>query len=510
MTPSERKRAEKRRPVTDKLVVRRARPEDRHAILEMSKGIWGGNDYLPSIWDRWIADREGALLTVTLNGKPVGCSKITLLSPGEVWLEGLRLHPDLHGRGLSNQIHDATFREALRLKARSVRYSTWIGNEASRHIAETHGFWMVAQTSWMWGEARRRRLRSRRATPEDFEGLLGFVKGSECFATTSGLMGVGWKFAELKKRRLRRLVSDGLALIYPGQGPIEAAALLDVGQIDDDMCLGFVDGSDEQIALLARDALSVGARAGRDEVSAMLPEGRISGIVLRSGFDREIPMQGVVYELGARGVCGTGVLDPGVLGGAASVRGECDALEDMLDRIFRSSELDAAGDIADLLVGKAPLRLNRQNVRDYVLRKILPDTTRHLMTAVLDMSNKLEQNGVRLVLRAVVMHFHREYGLSGDAMTFGPRSVSARLGGRRLAHIRCARTSITMTLGPGFGACFPPDLDLDVSSLTLDETSRDAATGRYERAVLTFRDRSQAKAAIEAVDIIMKSALSGA
>jgi hypothetical protein len=502
MTPSRPKPKRGSASPAEKLVVRRARPEDRDAILEISKGLWGGNDYLPGVWDRWEADREGALLTVTLEGRPVGCSKITLLSPGEVWLEGLRLHPNLHGRGLSHQIHSATFREARRLNPRSVRYSTWIGNEASRHIAETHGFWLVALTSWMWGKARESgRLRSRRAEREDIEDLYRYVKSSECYAATSGLMGVGWKFPEISKRRLRRLVSDGLALVYPKSGPVRAAALLDIGTIDDDMCLGFVNGSEREIALLAEDAARLAALSGREEISAMLPEGRIAETVLSSGFDASTPMQAVVYELGARGA--------ETIRRTGSGDGTGESFEELIDRVYRVTEPEAADLIAGLLLENAPAGLNRQNVRDYVMRNVLPDTTRQLMASMLAFSNRLQQNDVRLVLRAVVMHLHRKYGLTGDAMTIGKRSVSVRLAGRRIVHVSCARTRLTMTLGPGFGACFPPDLDLDVEKIEPDRKTRDRSTGRYESVKLTLTERSQSSGAIAAIDIIMKNALPG-
>jgi RimJ/RimL family protein N-acetyltransferase len=507
MTPPKNISSSKRDRAADRLTVRRARADDRDAILEMSRSIWGGNDYLPVVWDKWVADREGVLLTVALNGRPVGCSKITVLSPGEVWLEGLRLHPELHGRGLSHRIHAATFREALRLKPKSIRYSTWIGNEASRHIAETHGFWLIAQTSWMWGNAVRRRLKSRRAEVADLGALFGFVRSSECYRAMSGLSAVGWKFPELTKRRLKRLASEGLALIYPRDGAIEAAALLDVGQIDNDLCLGFIDGPTSGIALLARDALALGAETGRTEVSAMLPEGAISRAVHDAGFDSEIPMQGVVYELGARGACGAGAGNFAEQVRRRIADDDCDDLESLLDRVYRSNQYEIAEGVAQMLVEKSRLQVNRQNALDFVLRRIVPDTTRRLMAAVHGLSNSIGQNDVRLVLRAVVMHIHSEYGLSGDAMTIGAKSVTVHLSGRRIVQIRCARNSITMALGPGFGACFPPDLDLNVARIDLDEKTRDSKSGRYERAVIKLKDRSQAKAAIQAVDIIMKSAM---
>jgi len=138
----------------DNFSVRRARPGDRDAIFEMYTHIWGGHDYMPLIWDRWLAEKKGAFLTVKVDGRPVGTSKVTLLAPGEVWLEGLRLHPDCQGLGLSKKIHQATFRAAARLNPRTVRYSTWIGNEASRRIAEKNDFWQIARTGWMWGKSR--------------------------------------------------------------------------------------------------------------------------------------------------------------------------------------------------------------------------------------------------------------------------------------------------------------------------------------------------------------------
>jgi hypothetical protein len=312
-------------------------------------------------------------------------------------------------------------------------------------------------------------------------------------------MGTGWKFAELTRRRVKRLVSDGLALVYPRKGTIRAAALLDVGQIDNDMCLGFVDGTDAEIALLARDARRVASESGRAEVSAMLPEGRIAEIVRRSGFNRETPMQAVVYELGARGF--------ETLPGLRRGRDRSEPFADVLDRIYRANEGEAIDRVADLLIEKAPRKLNRQNVRDYVMRDVLPDTTRQLMASMLALSNRLRQNEIRLVLRALVMHMHTEYGLSGSAMSVGHRSVSVSIAGKRAVHIACARSKLTMTLGPGFGACFPPDLDLDAGELVLDKATRDRSSGRYERAKLTLTKRSHAQAAIKAIDIIMRSAL---
>ena len=302
MTPQTRKRPRGTARSRERLVVRRARPEDRDAILSMSEQIWGGGDYLPLIWDRWLEDPDGVLLTACLDGRPVGMSKISVLAPGEVWLEGLRLHPDLQGKGLSSQINQVTFGEAMKLEPRTVRYSTATVNTASRHLGEKSGFWQIARTRWMWGAARARgALKGRVATPSEFDHVHAFIRNSECYERTGGLLAIGWKFPALTGRRLRRLVSSGNVLVHPARGRISAVAIYDVGAIDNDLSLGFVDGPDEEIAILARDVRRVAGRLGHKDASAMVPEGRIADVVYGSGFDAIHPFHAVVYELGARG-----------------------------------------------------------------------------------------------------------------------------------------------------------------------------------------------------------------
>lgn len=479
-----------RRGTEERLTIRRARPEDRDAIFEMSKSIWGGEDYLPRVWDDWVADRKGVLLTVLHRGRPIGTSKISVMAPGEVWLEGLRLHPDFQGRGLSKQIHRATFREAMKLDPKRVRYSTWIGNEASRHIAETHGFWLVGRGAWMWGKTPAGAgLRGRRATKSDLDGLMRFVRKSECYERFGGLLAAGWRFSEMTRRRVAGLVSRGSVLVYPRRGAVRAAAVLDISKMEGDLCLGYIDGSDDEIAILARDALSLAREAGLDYASAMLPVGRIADLVQASGFDAAPVFQSVVYELGARGL-----------------GDEEESFEELLGRTTRSSELAIADAIADILVERADANLSHENVRDFVLRKLIPDTTRTVTGALLKLSAGLKQDGVRRALHLTVMHFHTAHGLSGEAMTVGARTVSIKHMGRRIAHIRCSQSSLTLTLGPGFGHCFRGRMSLPADAVRLDNKWLDPKSGRYESVTIVMRDTRHTTTATKAIDTIMRSA----
>ena len=456
----------------------------------MSRHIWGGQDYMPLVWDRWLAEKTGALLTATVGGKPVGTSKVSLLAPGEVWLEGLRLHPDYHGLGLSKRIHGATFREASALDPRTVRYSTWIGNEASRRIAEKNGFWQIARTGWMWGKTGKRwSVRSRVATLDDVDDVVRFVHASSCYEATSGVAGVGWTFPELKRRRIRHLISNGSVLISPRRGALRAVAMFDIGKVDDDVCLGFVDGPDKDVVSLAKDVLRIAADTGRKEASAMLPMGRLVDLAQTAGFDEWQPVRAVVYELGARGTDAS-----------------AESFEEVLHRVLRANESELLDAVAGFLVDRAPVRLTRENVRDFVTRNLIPDTDRHLVGCTQDFFEALNTDLLRTILRGVLEHLYLQHGLAGDAMSATRRTVSIKHMGKRLALISARKDSLHLTLGPGFGTCFRDDLRVRVGEIRFDAGTRDRKSGRHEAVTLVLAAKSHVAGAKRAIDIIMKSA----
>jgi hypothetical protein len=457
----------------------------------MSEKIWGGVDYLPLIWDRWLADPDGALLTATLDGRPVGMSKITLLAPGEVWLEGLRLHPELQGRGLSSNINRATLREAMKLNPKTVRFSTAVINTASRHLAERTGFWQIARTRWMWGRARTRGvLGGRVATPDDLANVWGFAKGSECYERTGGLLCVGWKFPALTRHRLKDLIERGSLLLYPARGKLRTVAMYDVSSIDRDVCLAFADGRDEEIGILARDILRIAGRLGKKDASAMIPAGRLAEAVYEGGFDSMHPFTAVVYELGARG---------------ARAGGE--PLDSALWRTLRANEGEAAELLTDLLLDRAPGNQARENVRDFVVRNVVPETEREIAGAIQALTDPLgSAYELRDTLRALIEYLARDKGLAGPSMKVTDGRAAFHLKGRRVALMAVGRKTVRLTLGPGFGGCFPKGLALRVDRTSFDETSFDPATGKYGGMTLWLSKGSHLAPARRAVDMIVRSA----
>jgi GNAT superfamily N-acetyltransferase len=448
--------------------VRRARPEDRGPILELAEHIWGGDDYLPLVWDHWLEDDSGVLLTVLHEGRPVGVSHISVLAPGEVWLEGLRLHPELQGRGLASQINRVTYREAMKLNPRTIRYSTGAGNEASRRLAERRGFWQVARTLWLWGAARRQRPVGRVAELSDVDRVFRFARESRCLRATSGLFPTGWRFHSLTRGLVHDLVAKGHVLLIKRRGVIRAAAMWDVGHVDNDICLGFVEGSERDIRSLAGDILATAEVAGQADASAMLPY-EVGGIVHDAGFDLEPPGRAVVYELGARGFGDEG-----------------EGLDEHLDRMLRKAGDAIADAVVDRLMEASERTLLPENVRDFVHRRMVPDSTRRLYGAIGPVEDRMRSFELRNTFRAAIDAVVSDMGLSEEHLKTGKASATFAYKGEVVASFRVFRNTFRATLGPGAGPWFDASAELRLSAVEPVKASRDRESGLYQTVTVTF------------------------
>jgi GNAT superfamily N-acetyltransferase len=140
--------------------VRRARADDKDAILAFASTTWDGWDYIPEAWEAWLTAGDGALLLVeaggsidtmdgrVARGQPIGISRLALLADGEAWLEGIRIDPRVRGRGVATALQVAEFAWARAQGARWIRYATGQENEASHRLGTRHGFQVLSR--WRW------------------------------------------------------------------------------------------------------------------------------------------------------------------------------------------------------------------------------------------------------------------------------------------------------------------------------------------------------------------------
>lgn len=189
-------------------VCRRALASDREDVLEFTKFIWGGHDYIRYVWDEWLADPYGLLAVIEYAGHAVALGKASAIAEGQWWLEGLRVDPKYQGLKLSSRMFeylDDWWQQhaggAIRLMTSServqvhhlcarlgyVKIGEVRGYLASPIAGEPHGFHPVRD--------------------EEFDDALRFV--SMHLGYCWGLADFGWKFAIPDSALLEEQLREG-------------------------------------------------------------------------------------------------------------------------------------------------------------------------------------------------------------------------------------------------------------------------------------------------------------
>lgn len=249
--------------------IRGARPENKEAILAISAQVWEGEDYIPNVLDGWLS--EGGLVVAEQNADIVGFGKLTLLSPGEVWLEGLRVDPAHRGKGVAKAIAQHQLESALALKPRSIRFATAEVNAESLHIARKQGFQEIARFTYVEGPVRDESVPPGIFVVRDVEPGWAVVRASSAYRDARGFLGLGWRFPELTRDRLAELVAQGA--VFGWGDPVRGLLVLqpDPYAPTTFASIAFLDGNDAAQDSLLRFAHAWARERGLEYLAAMVP-----------------------------------------------------------------------------------------------------------------------------------------------------------------------------------------------------------------------------------------------
>jgi N-acetylglutamate synthase-like GNAT family acetyltransferase len=131
--------------------IRRLFNSDRDDIMEISRHIWDGHDYLLCVADKWLQDQNCHFYGVEVDGHVVAVGNLRLIEDGKTgWMEGLRVHPKHRGKGLANEITQYLVRKAEHLGVQRLRYTTANRNKASLKLAKMAGFSKMVEMAVFW------------------------------------------------------------------------------------------------------------------------------------------------------------------------------------------------------------------------------------------------------------------------------------------------------------------------------------------------------------------------
>lgn len=119
--------------------IRAVKIEDKEQIIAISSKIWGGFDYIPQIFDKWI-NESGEFSVLLIDDIVVGFAKLTELRSDELWLEGIRVDSSLKGNGYGKMIAEYQIELAKKIGFKSLELGTFVENVESLAIIEKRGF----------------------------------------------------------------------------------------------------------------------------------------------------------------------------------------------------------------------------------------------------------------------------------------------------------------------------------------------------------------------------------
>lgn len=249
----------------------------------MVAGVWDGHDYIPRVFDAWVADPGAWFQAAEVEGEVVGVQRLRPIAPRLLWYEGLRVDPGHRRRGLARAMLVAAAAQGRGLGFEEMRLAT--GNPDAVSLFTSAGFrLLVAPRLW-----RATRVEgdepARMPSPSDGAKLARLVGEDPALALYGGVIADGEWALDLDAELLGRLAGEG-RLRMAGSG--RALAAVRPGWGGDRLWASFVSGSGGALRELLQALRYEADSDGLEGVSLWAPDGHPGEEdFTASGYDSE-------------------------------------------------------------------------------------------------------------------------------------------------------------------------------------------------------------------------------
>jgi len=259
------------------VTIRTARLADRERILAISSQIWEGDDYVPHVIDEWLRMRDSEVAVADLNGSVIAFARTVNLTPGYVWIEGIRTDTAAQGHGAGKALTEYFIEKAVREGAQRIGLSTYVDNLASIHIVEHYGFerkasFILAEAK-LDGPARSTAELSPLVSAVPFDEARAWILGSASVAMSCGFLPQGWKFWPVARPGVIAWPTFDKAIgLRSSKGSLRSLLVVchpDHGE--GEVTIDFADGSPKHLEVLVRHMLAL--YPGVRNIQTMVPAG---------------------------------------------------------------------------------------------------------------------------------------------------------------------------------------------------------------------------------------------
>jgi GNAT superfamily N-acetyltransferase len=198
----------------DELTLRPVRPADYDRIVEMTKDVWEGRDYIPRVFDYWVSDASSSFQAAELDGVVVGVQRTRPFAQRLLWYEGLRVDPAHRRHGIARAMLSEAIDEAREHGFRQLRLATL--DEAAVRLFESAGFHKLVELRWWRGGRVEGGEPARIPDEPEAKRLLPAITASPGYELFSGIVPDMNGARDLDAAELAWLANHGLIRVGPG------------------------------------------------------------------------------------------------------------------------------------------------------------------------------------------------------------------------------------------------------------------------------------------------------
>ena len=263
------------------LEVRRAREEDREAVLAFCSQTWEWGDYIADVWGEWLHAENGVLFVATLDGQPAGIANLRMLTASEAWLEGMRVDPAHRQHGVANALFEAQIAEALRRNALTARLITESTNTAAiglierNHLRRVNAYAQFRASPLTTATKRQYGMETPvLATAADTDEIIDYLNVSNIFPATGGLYNASFMAYSITAALIEQKIAAQQIYLLRRWDRLDGLVMVEPRDFHGEkfLAIGYIDGTTGSISLLAYALRQMLPDFGLQAVSANIPD----------------------------------------------------------------------------------------------------------------------------------------------------------------------------------------------------------------------------------------------
>ena len=231
-------------------MIREIKFSDKNDILKISSQIWEGDDYVSSVFDKWVRSADGLFTGYWENNKLIGFGRMRFLTPADIWLEALRKDPQTDAKGVGYKISQYYMEQIKGRRIDSVRFSTYYGNTISIKLNEKLGFNKILTLSLKELEISKDQIKSVNKailTSINHDKLDRFILDSSYLKESKNFIGRGWVVHQYSSKLIEEFHSEKQYAVYSENGEIKGVILFSDVDYKNIFWVSLIEAENEKI-----------------------------------------------------------------------------------------------------------------------------------------------------------------------------------------------------------------------------------------------------------------------